>query len=244
MDQTTFFSSSDIQYLRIGTILKGGLLLPPSLDPATTVEHSYNLMSVSCSPQRGLEVARNFLSLFSAQTQGQGGLVFEVKFRAQQFWQMRIRFLINAESAEKLEEFISSHNLAVKKKFHVEKITVPENNSEVWRRICHGVQQKRSFNIVSSHETDMMDIPCPFTRHSCYATNPVQAPTGVLNTLEFVGFPRQQATLPSLELISGAMDQIPNFQKFLNQTTFEREMEGQEMYGIIIAALAENYVPV
>ena len=105
MDQTTFFSSSDIQYLRIGTILKGGLLLPPSLDPATTVEHSYNLMSVSCSPQRGLEVARNFLSLFSAQTQGQGGLVFEVKFRAQQFWQMRIRFLINAESAEKLEEF-------------------------------------------------------------------------------------------------------------------------------------------
>ena len=157
---------------------------------------------------------------------------------------MRIRFLINAESAEKLEDLISSHNLAVKKKFHVEKITVPENNSEVWRRICHGVQQKRSFNIVSSHETDMMDIPCPFTRHSCYATNPVQAPTGVLNTLEFVGFPRQQATLPSLELISGAMDQIPNFQKFLNQTTFEREMEGQEMYGIIIAALAENYVPV
>ena len=168
MDQTTFFSSSDIQYLRIGTILKGGLLLPPSLDPATTVEHSYNLMSVSCSPQRGLEVARNFLSLFSAQ--GQGGLVFEVKFRAQQFWQMRIRFLINAERAEKLEEFISRHNLAVKKKFHVEKITVPENNSEVWRRICHGVQQKRSFNIVSSHETDMMDIPCPFTGHSCYAT--------------------------------------------------------------------------
>ena len=152
--------------------------------------------------------------------------------------------MINAESAEKLEELISSHNLAVKKKFHVEKITVPENNSEIWRRICHGVQQKRSFNIVSSHETDMMDIPCPFTRHSCYATNPVQAPTGVLNTLEFVGFPRQQATLPSLELISGAMDQIPNFQKFLNQTTFEREMEGQEMYGIIIAALAENYVPV
>ena len=44
--------------------------------------------------------------------------------------------------------------------------------------------------------------------------------------------------------ISGAMDQIPNFQEFLNQTKFEREMEGQEMYGIIIAALAENYFPV
>ena len=76
VDQTAFFSSSDIQYLRIGTILKAGLLLPPSLDPAATVEHTFNLMSVSCSPQRGLEVARNFLSLFSAQTGGQGGLVF------------------------------------------------------------------------------------------------------------------------------------------------------------------------
>ena len=40
VDQTAFFSSSDIQYLRIGTILKAGLLLPPSLDPAATVHCS------------------------------------------------------------------------------------------------------------------------------------------------------------------------------------------------------------
>ena len=84
----------------------------------------------------------------------------------------------------------------------------------------------------------MIDIPCPATKLSCYAATALQAPTGILNTLECVGFPRQQAVLPSLELISSAMEQIPNFQKFLKETKFEREMEGQEMCGIMIAAVA------
>lgn len=241
VDETSLFSSCDIQYLRIGTVLKGGILLPPSFYPSSASEHSYNLMSVACTPQRGLEVTRDFLSLFSTEAsmpQGQGGLIFEIKFRAEQFWQIKVRFLLSAASAQQLDGFICSQHLSAKKEYHVEKITVPESTSEVWRRICHGLQEKRSLNIVSSHEKDMIDIPCPATKLSCYAATALQAPTGILNTLECVGFPRQQAVLPSLELISSAMEQIPNFQKFLKETKFEREMEGQEMCGIMIAAVA------
>ena len=77
----------------------------------------------------------------------------------------------------------------------------------------------------------------------CYSTKAVQAPTGVLNTLECVGFPRQQASLPSLELICGAMKQFPSFQEFLQDTKFERQMEGQELWGIVLHAVAQTYFP-
>ena len=87
----------------------------------------------------------------------------------------------------------------------------------------------------------MMDIPCPIKQLSSYATRAVQAPTGVLSTLECVGLPRQQASLPSLELICGAMEQFPIFQEFLRKTKFEREMEGQELWGMIIHAVAQTY---
>ena len=79
---------------------------------------------------------------------------------------------------------------------------------------------------------------------TAYATRAVQAPTGVLSTLECVGLPRQQASLPSLELICGAMEQFPIFQEFLRKTKFEREMEGQELWGMIIHAVAQTYFPV
>ena len=150
---------------------------------------------------------------------------------------------MNAKSANQLEEFICSKHLTIKKDFHVEKISVPESSGEVWRRICHGLKQKRSLYIAANHETDMLDIPCPLTQLSCYSTKAVQAPTGVLNTLECVGFPRQQASLPSLELICGAMKQFPSFQEFLQDTKFERQMEGQELWGIVLHAVVQTYFP-
>ena len=39
------------------------------------------------------------------------------------------------------------------------------------------------------------------------------------------------------------MEQFPIFQEFVQDTKLEREMEGQELWGIILHALAQTYFP-
>ena len=77
LDQKNFFGSSDVQFLRIGTVIKGGILLPPTVD---TPENNYNLFSISITPEMGQEFFEAFGSLFSPEdyaiSRGECGLIF------------------------------------------------------------------------------------------------------------------------------------------------------------------------
>ena len=53
-----------------------------------------------------------------------------------------------------------------------------------------------------------------------------------------------KATLLRLELIAAAMRQMPDFQTFLKDTKWERGMEPDDIRGIMIFAMSQNYAPV
>ena len=243
LDQKNFFGSSDVQFLRIGTVIKGGILLPPTVD---TPENNYNLFSISITPEMGQEFFEAFGSLFSPEdyaiSRGECGLIFEIKLRAPQYWQVKIRILLNAACRTKLEELILKRHLVANKRSCVEIISQPDKNDNSWKRILHGVQEKKGL-ITSSFPSDK-EYPCPLTKPLSYATTALQGPSGVIDTLSCVGLPRQEATLLRLQLICAAMRQIPDFQTFLKDTKWERGMEGDDLHGIIISALSQKYSPV
>ena len=140
LDQTNFFGSSDVQFLRVGTVVKGGILLPPTID---TPEHNYNLFSISIAPEIGQDFFEAFGSVFTPEdyaiTRGESRLIFEVKLRAPQYWQMKIRILLNATCKNKLEDFTLGRNLVVKKRSCVEKINTPDKNDDyTW---CPGKEE-------------------------------------------------------------------------------------------------------
>ena len=138
LDQKNFFGSSDVQFLRIGTVIKGGILLPPTVD---TPENNYNLFSISITPEMGQEFFEAFGSLFSPEdyaiSRGECGLIFEIKLRAPQYWQVKIRILLNAACRTKLEELILKRHLVANKRSCVEIISQPDKNDNSWKRILH-----------------------------------------------------------------------------------------------------------
>ena len=241
LDEKLFFSSWDIQRLRVSTVLRTGILLPP-ICPTNGSVHSYLLLSISVTPQMGTDIMRDFLSTFSSHGHAalpveQGNMVFEVKVKSPEYWQVKFRFLINSGSQSLLEAFLINRQLTVKKDNVNEVINMPDRNGEVWRRIKHGVEEKEGLEKASRSVMDMTDLPCPHTEPHCYAAKSILGPMGVI--LDCVGLPRPIAALPSIELISGAMQQISNYQQFIKETRVQREMEGSDIHGVLISALAK-----
>ena len=134
---------------------------------------------------------------------------------ASQFWQIKIRILLNSTSKNKLEELILGKHLVVKERSFVDKI---DTNDKNWMSIIYGVQEKKGLS--TSNSLSDKEYPCPLTK------------------------PRQEATLLRLELIAAAMRQMPDFQTFLKDTKWERGMEPDDIHGILIFALSQNYAPV
>ena len=63
-DEHGFFSSPDIQLLRIGTIVRPGILLPSKFDIHNTQKCEYNVMSVSIDPKDGYHLIEDFYNKF------------------------------------------------------------------------------------------------------------------------------------------------------------------------------------
>ena len=123
LNQKNFFGSSDVQLLRIGTVLKGGVLLSTA---SSNHEHIFNIFSVSIVPEMGQDFLEAFGSVVTQEdyeiSREDCGLIFEIKLVASQFWQIKIRILLNSTSKNKLEELILGKHLVVKERSFVEKI--------------------------------------------------------------------------------------------------------------------------
>ena len=105
LDEHGFFSSPDIQLLRIGTIVRSGLLLPPHLDVYNTPEYQYNVFSVSIDLKEGFHLIQDFYNKVKTSPSKSGAnnsLVFEVKLVRPDYWQVKVRFLMNNEDAAAL----------------------------------------------------------------------------------------------------------------------------------------------
>ena len=243
LNQKNFFGSSDVQLLRIGTVLKGGVLLSTA---SSNHEHIFNIFSVSIVPEMGQDFLEAFGSVVTQEdyeiSREDCGLIFEIKLVASQFWQIKIRILLNSASKNKLEELILGKHLVVKERSFVEKIIHLDTNDKNWMRILYGVQEKKGLS--TSNSLSDKEYPCPLTKPLCYSTSALQGPHGVMDTLKCVGLPRQEATLLRLELIAAAMRQMPDFQTFLKDTKWERGMEPDDIHGILIFALSQNNAPV
>ena len=85
----------------------------------------------------------DFFSLFSLEENRRvGGLIFEVRIKAPDFWQTKMRFLMNKNQEKALEDWLMKKNFSVRKKKLVLHFSLPEQGGPVWRR-CHGGLQKK-----------------------------------------------------------------------------------------------------
>ena len=180
--------------LRIGTVLKGDVLLSTA---SSNHEHIFNIFSVSIVPEMGQDFLEAFGSVVTQEdyeiSREDCGLIFEIKLVASQFWQIKIRILLNSASKNKLEELILGKHLVVKERSFVEKIIHLDTNDKNWMRILYGVQEKKGLS--TSNSLSDKEYPCPLTKPLCYSTSALQGPHGVMDTLKCVGLPRQEATL-------------------------------------------------
>lgn len=127
--------------------------------------------------------------------------------------------------------------------------TLPEPCSESWQRIVHGVRDKRGLvtsypDQYASHDTSLMLLPNPTEEPTCYATKAAKGPIGVVQTMDIVGWPKQRVSLPGLQMICAAAGDMPDFQTFFKDTTSDREVGGNDILGVIISSLAQNFTPV
>ena len=149
LHEAAFFGSPDIQYLRIGTVVRGAILLPPFLPVETqsTPEHNYTIFSISMAPKIGQDFFAAFKSLFTSEDyavgRGEIGFIFEVKLMSPQYWQVRIRILLNATCKNKLENLILKKHIVLKKRSCLDLIKTPEENDDSWKKILNGVQEKK-----------------------------------------------------------------------------------------------------
>ena len=69
----------------------------------------------------------DFFSLFSLEENSKvGGLIFEVRIKAPEFWQTKMRFLMSATQENALQDWLEEKNFVVKKKKMVSHFCLPE----------------------------------------------------------------------------------------------------------------------
>ena len=250
-DEHGFFSSPDIQLLRIGTIVRPGILLPSKFDIHNTQKCEYNVMSVSIDPKDGYHLIEDFYNKFDTNLTTIGPdkiLVFEVNMVKPDYWQMKIRLLLDANHAAALEDLLEIKQLKLRRRTQVITPTLPSECSDTWQRLVYGMKDKRGLSIscpeaYASHDNSLVFCPDPTTEQNCFAAAKLKGPFGVIETLDILGCPRQRVSLPGLQMICAALINTEDYKIFCEDTKSEREMGGNDISGIILSSIAQKFKP-
>ena len=190
--------------------------------------------------------------------QTSGGLIFEVRVKAESFWQTKFRFLLDDAKTEALKGWLSSTQCVVRQKNLVHDIAMPCGGGEAWSRCVEGITNKRGMSFDPTM-TEMMSLPCLNREPQCFAFRAIPNPqnSAVLLTIDILGCPMRTAYAPVIELLCAEMDhmsreeqfQMPDspsrqstaYQTFIARTKIERGMEPFDLPAILFSSLVQKF---
>ena len=251
-DEQAFFTSTDIQRLKIDTILTSGHLIPPRELKQLALEHHHTQISISCSANIDRNFFAEFFSLFSLEEDRKvDGLIFELRVKAPEFWQAKMRFLMSGTQEKALEEWLQKKNFAVRKKKLVSHFCLPERGGEVWRRCHEGLQDKHGMVPIGAAMQTMMEFPSLSEDPCKYAYKSFDIPPNcaVLSTIDCFAFPPPPVSPPVIGIILNAMEEVigndsmTTYQAFMKDTISLREMDSIDLPAVILSAVLQNYTP-
>ena len=180
-----------------------------------------------------------------------GGLIFEVRIKAPDFWQTKMRFLMNKNQEKALEDWLMKKNFSVRKKKLVSHFSLPEQGGPVWRRCHGGLQKKHSMVPIGPAMQTMMDFP-NLSQDPCkyaYKTFDIPPNCAVLSTIDCFAFPPPQVSPLVIDIILNAMEEVigndsmTTYQAFIKDTISLREMDNIDLPSVILSAVLQNYTP-
>lgn len=214
-----------------------------------SVEHDHTQISISCSANMDRSFFPDFFSLFSLEENSKvGGLIFEVRIKAPEFWQTKMRFLMSATQENALQDWLEEKNFVVKKKKMVSHFCLPERVGDAWKRCNEGLQDKHGMVPIGSAMKTMTEFPCLTKEPFKFAYKRFDIPPhcAVLDTIDCLAFPPMPVSPVVIDIILNAMEEVTGndsmttYQAFVQDTISFRDMD---LPAVILSALSQNYTP-
>ena len=241
-DEGEFFTSTDVQRLNIGVMLTPGDLVPDKV-----VLHDHRKLSISINPETCLQLLPEFFSSFQSDTpEDAQGLVFEIWVKNPEYWQTKIKFLLDKSQVDDLEKWLAaSGHFSVRKEDCVKKFCLPDKEGPAWKRMKEGFSDQRGMIFMDQVKKEFCDLPS--LEHSLhkFAFSSFDVPTDcqVPNTLEIFGFPLPPANQLVIEMVLNAMMQTTDYQEYVKDSKVFRDIEPSDLPCTMLSSLSQSFTP-
>ena len=255
-DEAAFFDSSDIQQLNIGSILTPGHLIPDDIQPSTNNEllHNYVQLTVSVSPEMCKDLMSNLFPLLLPEKRdggSDGGLILEIRVKATEYWQSKLRFLLNSSQEITVQNWLISQQCVVRKKNCVGHYCLPDKHGPAWERARDGLCAKRGMVHMDEAIKTMLEPPClqKDAYRFAFKSYNVRAECCVPQTIETLAFPLPTANPIVMEMILCAMSQTESstsastYQMYIKETKTLRDNASYDLPATLLSSLSQYYTP-
>ena len=231
----TFLQSQHFGVIKPGVVVTHGPLLPTTFKlPPGILINVCKLVTVICAPCDGKLFWERLSDVASNQIKGSETSKVKLCIRKSQWWQFSTEMLLDSSALPNVIDIAHSMNLAWSQTELKQSIACLKPGDSLIEDINQGLRRDHSLKIGGIHIgiKHMPDFPKELTPSWLQSLD-----YGFGQDKKVVGIPVTPLTRPASDIIFAALEQEEDCWKFLNETKDSRNLDPDDLTGVIISAL-------
>ena len=235
-DMHTFLQSQHFGVIKPGVIVTHGPLLPTTFKlPPGILTNVCKLVTVICAPCDGRLFWERLCDLAANQIEGSDASTkVKLCIRKSQWWQLSTEMLLDSSALSDVINIAKSMNLSWSQTELKQSIACLKPGDSLMEDINLGLKRDHSLKIGGVHIgiKSMPDFPKKLTPSWLQSLD-----YGFGQDMKILGIPVARLTRPASDIIFAALEQEEDCWKFLNETKDCRNLDPDDLTGVIISAI-------